>query len=428
MKVCVIGGGSTYTPELIEGFIRFHEEFPVDTVYLLDVEEGRKKLDLVAGLANRMIEYSRVKIELKATLNPEEAIRDSKFVIFQFRPGFLEGRISDEEIPLKYGLIGQETTGIGGFACALRGMPMIERYVNLVKRLSPDAFIVNFTNPSGMMSEFIINYLGYERCIGLCNIPINLLQEIADRIGGERKALFLKYYGLNHLSWLENVYLNGKDITEALWDKMKLEMKNIPKTDFPYEFINTLGLIPNPYLRYYYMTKTMYEREMEDLRGKGCRGKVVKEIEGELLKLYADPNLREKPKLLEERGGSMYSTAAVELMRDIYNDANSIHIVNVKNRAAVSNLPVDYVLEIPALIGARGASSISIGAARLETVGLIHIVKSFERLTIEAYVKRDEAYAKKALLIHPLGPGIENIDALWQDLKKANAEYYTYLE
>ena len=407
MKICVVGGGSTYTPELIEGLIKFREKFPVDVVYLLDVEKGEKKLDAVAGLANRMIIHAKADIKLKATLDSKEAIRNSDFVLFQFRPGFLEGRINDEEIPLKYGLIGQETTGIGGFACALRGMPMMSKYVDLIRQLAPNAFIVNFTNPSGLMTEFIINYLGYERCIGLCNIPINLFQEIADKVGVERQDLFLKSYGLNHLTWLEKVYLKGKDITNTLWDKIQINMKNIPKTEFSYDFVRSLGLMPNPYLRYYYMTKTMYEKEVEDVGNEGCRGRVVKEIEKELLKLYANSDLIEKPKLLEERGGSMYSTAAVELMRDIYNDAKTIHIVNTKNNGSVSNLPRDYVLEIPTLIGARGSLPISIGEAKIETIGLIHTVKSFERLTIETYLKRNEKYAKEAMLIHPLGSRIE---------------------
>ncbi|MBN1466421.1 6-phospho-beta-glucosidase, partial [candidate division KSB1 bacterium] len=329
-----------------------------------------------------------------------------------------------EKIPLEFGLIGQETTGMGGMACALRGMPILASYVELARQVAKDAWIINFTNPSGLLTEFMVNYLGYERCIGLCNIPIEFVLESAKHFNAARNDVFLKYYGLNHLSWVEKVFVCGADVTEEMWDRFKLNMKNIPATDYEPDFLQKLRLLPNPYLRYYYMTDRMLKHEYEELDGQGTRGQVILRIEKELLELYKDEELTEKPPQLSQRGGFMYSTVATELIRDIAADAGTTHIINRRNGGAVSNLPDDYVLEIPTEIHAAGPTSCPLGAADKVTIGLIHTIKNFERLTIEGYLHRNENLIKQAMLIHPLGPTEDKLEPLWRRLKEENRDYF----
>jgi len=423
MKICIVGGGSTYTPELIEGFINISKDVPIDEIAMLDIPESREKFDIVSALAQRMIQKSDTGITLKTTLDAEEAFAGADYIINQFRAGLMQGRINDELIPLEFGLIGQETTGMGGMACALRAMPILERYVDLARRLSNDAMMINFSNPSGLLTEFLLNYLHYEKCIGLCNVPIEFLIESAKSFGVDRGEVFLKYYGLNHLSWVEKVLIKGKDRTKELWDRFKLNMKNIPETDYEPDFLQKLKLLPNPYLRYYYMTDRMLESEFQDRDSKGTRGQVILKIEEELLELYKQPELTEKPKQLDQRGGFMYSTVATELIRDIETDAGTMHIINTRNDGAVDQFPEDYVLEVPAQINRREQKSIAMGAASKVVTGLVHTIKNFERLTIEGYLNRDENAIKMAMLIHPLGPNESQLEPLWARIKEANADY-----
>ena len=428
MKICIVGGGSTYTPELIEGFINISQHADIDEIAMLDIPESHEKFQIVARLAERMIKKSKQSISLLSTMNAEEAFRGADYIIFQFRAGLMQGRIKDELIPLEFGLIGQETTGMGGMACALRAMPIIEDYVELAKRVTNKAKIISFSNPSGMLTEFMLNYLNYENCIGLCNVPIEFLIESAKSFDVPRENVFLKYYGLNHLTWAEKVMIDGRDRTDELWDRFKLNMKNIPETDYEPDFLQKLRLLPNPYLRYFYMTDKMLQSEYEDRDSKGTRGQVILKIEDELLELYKQPELSEKPKQLDQRGGFMYSTVATELIRDIETDAGSMHIINKRNEGAVVDLPDDYVLEIPAKVFKDRHESFKMGEASKVVSGLIHTVKNFERLTIEGYLNRDENLIKMAMLLHPLGPNESQLEPLWARLKQENAGYFPNFE
>jgi len=419
MKITVIGGGSTYTPELMEGLIKYSSELNIDLVALLDIPEAGEKFEIVAELCDRMLEKSGRPFKLMWTYDEKKALWDADFVIQQFRPGGLEGRIRDEKIPLKYGLIGQETTGVGGFSSALRAFPIVEKYVNLIESVAPKAFIVNFTNPSGMISEFILNYLGYERMVGLCNVPINIVNNIAEKFNVSRDQVFLKYYGLNHLSWVEKVEVNGSDKTiEVLEEIYKPE--NISGGGFDAELLKAIGMVLNPYMRYYYMTNEMLEEEIKAEKNEGTRGEVVKKLESELLNLYSNKELAEKPVQLNKRGGALYSTAATELIRDLYSGNKRVHILNVKNNGAITNLPNDYVLEIPTMIRKMNVSPICVGEASKLTLGLIHTIKNFERLTIEAHIESSKEKALQALLIHPLGPRGKDIKKLLEKIIEVN--------
>jgi 6-phospho-beta-glucosidase len=424
MKITIVGGGSTYTPELIDGLIAIADAVAFDEICLLDIPASIEKFNIVSAFAERMLIKAGHSARLHATLDAKQAFQNSDFIIFQFRAGLNQGRIQDELIPLEFGLIGQETTGMGGMACALRALPMIDDYVRLIEQFAPQAWIINFSNPSGLLSEYMINYLGYPRCIGLCNVPIEFIMESAKAFKGARDDVFLKYYGLNHLSWVDQVIVQGQDRTAEMWNRFKLNMKNIPQTDYEPDFLHKLQLLPNPYLRYFYMTDRMLASEMADRDGAGTRGQVIEKIEKELLQLYKDVNLSSKPEQLSQRGGYMYSTVATELIRDLVTNSGRVHIINTRNMGALQNLPDDYVMEIPATIHRTGPKSIPLGSGHKATLGLISTIKNFERLVIEGHIHKDEARIKQAMLIHPLGPKESVLEALWKRLRETHKDYF----
>ncbi|MFW6263722.1 MAG: 6-phospho-beta-glucosidase, partial [Thermotogota bacterium] len=393
-KITVIGGGSTYTPELMDGLIKHAGDIDLGEVYLLDIDET-DKFKIVAELGARMVEHAEGGFKVRWGTDVEDGLKDADFVLQQYRPGLLEGRINDETIPLKYNLIGQETTGVGGFSCALRALPMVAKYVESVRKwAAPDAFIINFTNPSGLISEFVINTLGFERYAGLCNIPINTLQTFADTFNCQRKDVFLHYYGLNHMSWIDKVFINGKDRTQEAFTKT-YKPENVPDSELFEKFAIECGMVLNPYLRYYYTTPTMLAEEKEAKATKGTRGEQVKKIENELLEKYSDVGLYEKPPELEQRGGSMYSTAAVELIRDLSTPGTKEHIVNIRNNGAVENLDRNYVLEINGRVSEKMIRPVGIEKAHPMAKGLIDTIKSFERLTIEAHLNNSRKKARE---------------------------------
>ena len=276
MKIAVIGGGSSYTPELVKGLLDISDDVQIDEVIFYDINEEKQKI--VVDFVKRLVK-DRFRVLISGTF--EDAVKDAKYVIFQFRPGGLKGREKDESIPLKYGLIGQETTGVGGFSAALRAFPIVEEYVEIVEKVS-SATIINFTNPSGHITEFAKNYLGYERFIGLCNVPINFVREIAEMFSVGLEDVFLKYYGLNHLSFVEKVFVKGKDVTEEVFKKLKLRLSNVPDEDFPEWFYDSVKLLVNPYLRYYLMEEKMFKK----ITSHELRSREVMKIEEELLKKY----------------------------------------------------------------------------------------------------------------------------------------------
>lgn len=413
MKIAVIGGASTYTPELIKGFLEISKDVRIDEIVLHDIEKSSEKLQIVYEFTKRLV---KDRFKVKKTFEITEAVQGADYVIFQFRVGGLLARQNDEQIPLSYNLIGQETTGMGGFACALRTFPVVKEYVEIIDKHSK-ATIINFTNPSGHVTEFVRNYLGFERFIGLCNIPINLLKMISQIADCSMEDIFLKYYGLNHLTFLEKVYVKNQDITESLMQKIKLHLANIPSQDFPDWLIDALKLYPNAYLRYYLSKKTMLEK----LKKEGTRAEKVQLIESKLLELYKTAN--QIPPELSQRGGSMYSTAAAYLIRDLHLSSGRIHIVNTKNNGAVTNLPDDYVLEIPCFIKAGKVFPITLGKADEFAIGLIHTIKMYERLTIQAFLEKSKQKAIKAMLLHPLGPGIEDAQQLLDQILKMNENF-----
>lgn len=427
LKIATIGGGSSYTPELIEGFIKRCQTLPVRDIYLLDIEEGRQKLEIVAALASRMVEKSGIDLKIHAVFDREEALKDADFVTTQFRVGLLDARIRDEKIPLKYNKIGQETTGAGGFANALRTVPVILDICRDMERLCPDAWLINFANPSGLLTEAVLNHTKI-KAIGLCNCPINMINDLAQKFHADSHDIYCDFVGINHLVWAQKVLLRGKDVTdqavELICDANAKEvMANIPEIHYNPEFLKALGMVPVSYLKYYYMQPEMLDDCLKAQESKGVRGEVVKKVEKELFELYKNPELDTKPQQLAERGGARYSDAACSLIDSIYNNRGDIQVVNVLNGGTNLDLPYNAVIERNCMIDGNGAHPISIGHTPLKIRGLLQVVKAYEQLTIQAAVTGDYSAALQALTIHPLVGSAETARCILDDIIAQNEAY-----
>jgi 6-phospho-beta-glucosidase len=326
VKVAVVGAGSTYTPELVEGFVRRIERFPVDELALLDVDTDR--LDVVGGLAGRMLERAGYGGHLVLTTDRDEALEGAGFVIVQLRVGGQAARLSDETIPPRFGCVGQETTGPGGFAKALRTIPVVLELAELTaRRGAPGAWFVDFTNPTGMVTQALIDE-GH-RALGLCNVAINLQRRFATRFDVQPHQVQLEHVGLNHLSWVRAVMVDGVDRLPELLETDLGELSR--EVDMPAELIQALGAVPSYYLRYYYLKGDVVEQQ----RGGKTRAEEVMGIEARLLEMYRDPNLTEKPELLERRGGAYYSEAAAELVGSLAAGTGDVQVGNVRNDGAI---------------------------------------------------------------------------------------------
>jgi len=403
LKIAIIGGGSSYTPEIIEGFITRHKELPLKEIWLVDIKAGQEKLNIVGNLAKRMVKKAGIDCEIHLTLDRRAALKDASFVTTQFRVGLLDARIRDERIPLSKGMLGQETNGVGGFAKALRTIPVILDICKDMEELCPDAFLINFTNPAGIITETVLRYTNI-KAIGLCNVPINMRKAIAKVLDSE--DFLFHAIGLNHYVFGHGVYHKGKNVMEdilpVLLEDDEFNPKNIEDMPYSTEQILATNMMPCYYHKYYYVSDEMLEHSLEDYKNNGTRGEVVKKVEEELFELYKDEHLEEKPTQLELRGGAYYSDAACELINSIYNNKNSYMVVNVMNKNTLPFLPYDAVIETTCLITSSGAHPLSIETLNDSAQGEIHLLKSYERLTIEAAIKGDYSKALQALTIHPL--------------------------
>ncbi|MET3559259.1 6-phospho-beta-glucosidase [Streptococcus rupicaprae] len=408
VKIATIGGGSSYTPELMEGFIKRYEELPIREIWLVDVEEGREKQEIVGAMAQRMWDASPYDVKVYTTLDREEALKDADFVTTQFRVGQLNARIKDERIPFSYGLLGQETNGAGGMFKAFRTIPIILEVVEDMKRHCPKAWLINFANPSGMVTEAVVRYGKWDRVIGLCNVPVTACMGEAELLGVERDDLIYKFAGVNHFHWHKVADKKGNDITEALIDKLYEENESLPANIHDIPFYKTqlkqMKMIPCGYHRYYYRAEEMLNHGLEEFKTVGTRAQQVKALEQELFELYKDPELNYKPKQLSERGGAYYSDAACETIASIYANKNTEIVVSTKNDGAVPDLPADCVVEVTAQIGAQGARNVAFGPLPTAEKGWLQVMKAMELLTIEAAVTGDYGTALQAFTINPLIP------------------------
>lgn len=407
IKIAVIGGGSSYTPELIEGFIKRHQELPVREIWLVDVEEGRKKLEIVGQLAKRMVEKAGVPIQIELTLDRKKALMNADFVTTQFRVGLLDARAKDERIPLKYGVLGQETNGPGGFFKALRTIPVIMEICREIEELCPNAWLINFTNPAGMITEAVLRYSKIKKVVGLCNVPIGMEMEAAQLMNVDHSRVRIDFAGLNHLVYGLDVYVDGVSVKEDLLKKLtdkeqSITMKNIHAMGWEPEFLQALNVLPCPYHNYYYKTREMVEEEVKAASEGGTRAEVVKKLEEELFLLYQNPDLAEKPPQLEKRGGAYYSDAACRLIHSIYTDKRDIQPVNTRNNRAIAGIPSESAVEVSCMITKDGPKPLAVGELPVSVRGLVQSIKSFERVTIEAALTGDYNTALLALTINPL--------------------------
>lgn len=415
-KICVIGAGSTYTPELIEGLIERRTELPVRELALVDI--NRERLEILAGMARRMFAAAGTEVVVTTSEERRPAIAGADFVLNQIRVGGQAARIRDEKMGRRHDVVGQETTGPGGLAKALRTIPVALAIAADVRELAPEAWMINFTNPAGMVTESLLRY-GRVKVMGLCNSPYGLQVGVARRLGVAPERVRLDIVGLNHLSWVRTVFLDGNDVTDRVLAEVVARARD-GHFEFDADLIAALRLIPCSYLNYFYNQQRVLARQRE---GRPTRGEEVWEIEQSLLEMYRDPELCCKPPLLAKRGGAHYSTLAVALVEAIATDAQAIHVVDCRNAGALPDLPDDVAVEIPAVIDRQGAHAITAGHLPFSIRGLVQHVKAYEELTIEAAISGDERAALLALTANPLVPSFETARALWRDIVAENAEY-----
>ncbi|WP_312499804.1 6-phospho-beta-glucosidase [Enterococcus sp.] len=420
IKIATIGGGSSYTPELMEGFIKRYDELPVREIWLVDIEAGKEKLEIVGTMAQRMWDASPYDVKIHMTLDREEALKDADFVTTQFRVGLLNARVKDERIPAYYGMIGQETNGPGGMFKAFRTIPIILDIVEDMKRLCPNAWLINFANPSGMVTEAIVRYGKWDKVIGLCNVPVMATMIEPALIGKEPDELIYKFAGLNHFHWHKVADNHGNDVTMDIIDKMYEEDNGLPKNIFDVPFyreqLEQMKMIPCGYHRYYYRQEEMLNHALEEYKTIGTRAQQVKQTEAELFELYKDPELDHKPEQLQKRGGAYYSDAACETIASIYANKNTQIVVSTKNEGAVPDLPADCVVEVTAYVGGQGARNVAFGELPTAEKGWLQVMKAMELLTIEAAVTGDYNTALQAFTINPLVPSGETAKRVMDEL------------
>ena len=417
-KAAVIGAGSTYTPELIEGFINCKEDLPFDSFALMDIDEGR--LGIVGEMAKRQFAAAGSRVAVELTTDLDRALDGASFVFAQIRVGKIAARIKDEKIPLKYGMIGQETTGAGGFMKALRTVPVILDIAARMKRRSArDAWLINFSNPSGIVAEAVLNNTD-TNMIGLCNSPINMVKSFANALG--TTEFDYEYVGLNHLSWITSAVRRGEseNLVAALSGDAGAQMKNIPKINFDAELLKAVPYIPSSYLGYYYARE---EHLRKCLDAKQTRGEVCLDIEAKLLAQYADVSLVTKPPELALRGGALYSTAAVTAAGSIANDRREVHVVSARNNGAVPFMDDGDVVEVRCELGKTSVTPLPVYTYNEYVIGLMRAVKAYEKLAVRAAVEGSREAALAALMIHPLIGDFAKAKPMLDEMLIANREF-----
>jgi 6-phospho-beta-glucosidase len=393
MKLAVIGGGSTYTPELVSGLSRERERIDIDELALHDVDAERR--EVVGGLAARMLDRQGYAGRLTVTGELDRALEGAAFVLIQIRVGGQAARLRDETIPLTCGCIGQETTGAGGLAKALRTVPVVLEIAERARELAaPGAWIVDFTNPVGIVTRALLD--AGHRAVGLCNVAIGFQRAIARALGVEPARVAVDQVGLNHLTWIRAVKLDGREVLAELLDDHVEALSE--QAELPPALLRELGVVPSYYLRYFYLENAV----LAEQRTGTPRAEQVAEIERELMRLYRDPELTEKPALLERRGGAFYSEAATQLVTALASDSGDVQVVDVRNEGVIAGLADDDVVELPARVGAAGASPLPQEPLAPELLGLVQHVAAYERLAARAAVSGDREQAARALLAHPL--------------------------
>lgn len=417
INVAVIGSGSTYCPELVDGFIKARDSLKLKKISFMDIDE--RKRDIVGSLCVRMLNKAKMDTEVVFTDDLDVALQGADFVVTQIRVGKLHARYLDESIPRRYNLIGQETTGIGGFFKALRTIPVMQNICDKIEAICPDAWLINFTNPSGIITEFVLNHTNVKN-IGLCNVPITMIDDIKESTGEDSQVT---YVGLNHLSWITSVKKDGKELLPDMLENgfSPTVMNNIKDDGFDMDCLRAVQGLPSSYLQYYYCreAKLAHQRDGSKTRAEECM-----EIEEGLLELYQDESIVTKPALLDKRGGYKYSLAAVSLINSIANDIGDVQVVNIKNNGTLDFMADDDIVEIAAVIGKDGAKPVPIDVpVNAHMQGLMRIVKTYEKYAVEAGMTGSDAAAMNALMVHPLVGDYEKARKCFTEMKWAHKEF-----
>ncbi len=422
MKIAVIGAGSTYTPELINGFIERHQALPLTELWLMDINPQR--LDIVGGFAQRMVQAKGAPFAVHLTHNQAEAVAGASYVITQLRVGGLKARREDEYLGRRHGLVGQETTGIGGMAKALRTIPVVIKIAEDIQRLAPGAVLLNFTNPSGLVTEAVNRAVPGVTMVGVCNGPFGMkmgflkfLQQHG-RFDGDFDAVEADILGLNHLSWCRGLTYQGRDLWE---DYLELYLQQPSGSGgWDRRMVEVTRMIPSGYLGYFYATA---QKVADQQKWPPSRAETVMEVEAELLRQYAEPDRIEPPPGLMKRGGAYYSTVATQIIHSHYNNLGEIHVANVVQRGAVADWPADWVLEMPCRIDRTGFHPQPGAPLPPVCFGLLAAVKMYELLTLKAAIHGDRGAAFEAMMVNPLGPAVRDVQTVLDDLLETHKAY-----
>ncbi len=419
-KLAVIGAGSAYTPEIVDEIIKRQDRLNIGEIALVDIPEGRGRAEIIRDMTVRMFRRAGVECAVTLTLDRREALPGCDFVISQIRIGGWQARAEDERIGLSLGLIGQETTGCGGFMNAMRTVPEALAICRDMEELCPEALLLNFTNPSGIVTEAVLRHSAV-RAIGLCNCPINMHTDAAKALGLGREQLQCRFGGLNHLSFMLSARTREQDVYAELISRLRHDpttMKNIPKVAGTDRLIPVLGLIPSPYLQYFYFEPEMLEKEQRELAEQGTtRGEQVEKINQELFSIYVREETDEKPAQLSQRGGSLYSYAAMDILEACLSEVPREMAVNTLNHGAITGLAEDAGVEVSCRISCRGVERIPLGELPAQVAGLVQMVKRYESLTVDAAVRGSRRLALQALLNHPLIHGFSHAEKVLQAME-----------
>lgn len=390
----------------------------------MDIDSER--LEIVGGFAQRMVKAKGQPFKVVLSLDQREAIAGASYVTTQLRVGKMPARRGDEYLGLRHGLIGQETTGVGGMAKALRTIPVMLDIAKDIREVAPGALLANFTNPAGLITEALTRYAPDVSAVGVCNVGITTKMKILERLEkatGKKiddNQAVLNTLGLNHLTWHRGFTIDGEEMWPQIFPAYVADMKNDEEPEWDIRTLESLGMLPNYYLQYFYYTdKKLGEQE----QWPPSRAEEVMEIEKDLLRDYADPSLTEPPADLMKRGGAYYSTLATQLINSHYNDLGETHVVNVRNKGAVKEWPADWVLELPARVDKKGIHPLHTDPLPAACFGLISQIKMYELLTVEAAVHGDRNSAYQALLTHPLGPKADKVEAVLEDMLETNKQW-----
>ncbi|SED55937.1 6-phospho-beta-glucosidase [Streptomyces sp. 3213] len=420
MKLTVVGGGSTYTPELIDGFARLRDTLPVEELVLVD--PAPERLELVGGLARRIFAKQGHPGKIVTTFDLDAGVEGADAVLLQLRVGGQAAREQDETWPLECGCVGQETTGAGGLAKALRTVPVVLDIAERVRRTNPDAWIIDFTNPVGIVTRALLQ--AGHKAVGLCNVAIGFQRKFAGLLDVSPSDVHLDHVGLNHLTWETGVRLGGPE-GENVLPKLLGEFGDDIAADLslPRVLLDRLGVVPSYYLRYFYA----HDEVVRELRTTPSRASQVAEMERNLLKMYADPALDEKPALLARRGGAYYSEAAVDLAASLLGAGGSPYqVVNTYNKGTLPFLPDDAVIEVQAAVGAKGPTPLEVAEVDPLYAGLMANVTAYEDLALEAALRGGRDRVFRALLSHPLIGQYEYAEALTDQLIAHNREHLAW--